>query len=82
MKVKLPLKAMEKHFGEEITEDGAITYEALLAQMEGQESVEGVKVEGLVDAVCQTKGCWMNIAGGEGKEDLFVQFEDYGFFHA
>lgn len=68
-----------KHFGKEINSDGAITYAALLSKMEGQESVE-VKVEGLVDAVCQTKGCWMNIAGGEGQENLFVQFEDYGFF--
>ncbi len=69
-----------KHFGEKIDADGAISYEALLAKMEGQESIEGVKVEGLVDAVCQTKGCWMNIAGGEEQEELFVQFEDYGFF--
>jgi hypothetical protein len=69
-----------KHFGAEISADGAISYAALLDKMQGQESVEGIKVEGLVEAVCQTKGCWMNIDGGEGKEDLFVQFEDYGFF--
>lgn len=68
-----------KHFGETITADGAISYADLLKKMEENESVQ-VKVEGLVDAVCQTKGCWMNIAGGEGNEDLFVQFEDYGFF--
>ncbi len=69
-----------KHFGAEISADGAISYADLLEKMEGQESVEGVKVEGMVEAVCQTKGCWMNIEGGEGNEDLFVQFEDYGFF--
>ena len=68
-----------KHFGAEIDAEGAIAYADVLAQMEGKESVD-VKVVGMVDAVCQTKGCWMNIAGGEGQEDLFVQFEDYGFF--
>ncbi len=68
-----------KHFGQEITAEGAFAYEEMLAKMGDQESID-VKVEGMVDAVCQTKGCWMNIAGGEGNEDLFVQFEDYGFF--
>jgi len=68
-----------KHFGKSITDEGVISYTELLAQMEGKDSVN-VKVAGMVDAVCQTKGCWMNIAGGEGQEEMFVDFEDYGFF--
>lgn len=67
------------HFGESITDEGVISYTQLLGQMEGKDSVS-VKVAGMVEAVCQSKGCWMNIAGGEGQEEMFVQFEDYGFF--
>ena len=68
-----------KHFGEKITEEGVVSYTELLAQMEGKDSVI-LKVAGLVESVCQSKGCWMNIAGEEGQEEMFVKFEDYGFF--
>ena len=69
-----------KHFGETISEEGTISFEEMLAQMESNDSI-AVKVKGTVDAVCQAKGCWMNIAspGQEGKE-MFVKFKDYGFF--
>jgi hypothetical protein len=30
-------------------------------------------------AVCQKKGCWMNLTLNE-KESSFVKFKDYGFF--
>lgn len=67
-------------FGEPITAEGAISYERLLAEMEEKDSVE-VKVRGSVSAVCQAKGCWMNIVSNEGgKEEMFVKFKDYGFF--
>ena len=40
-----------------------------------------VKVMGKVDAVCQAKGCWMNIASSTpGLDTMFVKFKDYGFF--
>jgi len=67
------------HFGEVISEDGAVSFEELLVAMEGKESIEDVKVIATVGAVCQTKGCWMNISG-DGEDQIFVQFQDYGFF--
>ncbi len=68
------------HYGEHITVDGAISYDEMLSRMEGVDSME-VKVSGVVDAVCQAKGCWMNIASSEaGRDPLFVKFKDYGFF--
>ncbi len=69
-----------KHFGETITEEGAIDYTELASKMGTQDSMN-VKVIGTVESVCQAKGCWMNItAGNEANEDMFVKFKDYGFF--
>lgn len=65
-------------FGETITADGAIAFNEMLSKMEGIDSMP-VKVKGKVDAVCQTKGCWMNIHDDAAGE-MFVQFKDYGFF--
>lgn len=37
------------------------------------------KMTGIVDAVCQKKGCWMKINLEDG-EQVMVKFKDYGFF--
>lgn len=66
------------HFGEVIEEDGAVTLEEFLPSMEGVDSLDA-KLIGTVESVCQTKGCWMNLQTEAGDE-IFVQFEDYGFF--
>lgn len=67
-------------FGEAITAEGAISYEDLLAQIQGKDSI-AVKVAATVEAVCQMKGCWMNIVSAqEGKPEMMVKFKDYGFF--
>ena len=68
------------HFGDFVTEDGAISFEEMISQLEGKDSLD-VKVMGKVDAVCQAKGCWMNIASATpGLDTMFVKFKDYGFF--
>lgn len=70
----------DNQFGEAIDADGAITYASLLEQMQGSDSL-AVKVKGKVEAVCQAKGCWMNIMAEDGSgEDMMVKFKDYGFF--
>ncbi len=67
-------------FGEAITAEGAISYDDLLAQIQGKDSM-AVKVVANVEAVCQMKGCWMNITSAkEGKPEMMVKFKDYGFF--
>ena len=69
-----------KHFGETISEEGAIAYEALLAQMADVDSIPA-KVIGTVGSVCQAKGCWMDIvSNSEGTEPMRITFKDYGFF--
>ena len=41
-----------KHFGETISEKGAITYDKLLTKLDKKDKIENVKVMGKVDGVC------------------------------
>jgi hypothetical protein len=47
-----------------------------LGMIGGDES--NVIVEATIVEVCQKKGCWMRVTDGE--QELFVRFQDYGFF--
>ncbi len=67
-------------FGEKIEADAAISYDAMIAQLEGKDSLN-TKVKGVVSEVCQAKGCWMNIVSEQPNvEPMMVRFKDYGFF--
>ncbi len=69
-----------QYFGEKITEKKAVSYDKLLKKMQKKDSME-VKVVGTVEAVCQMKGCWMNIVSEDAdKPSMIVKFKDYGFF--
>ena len=69
-----------KHFGEMISEEGAISFEGLLAKMSETDSIPA-KVMGAVGSVCQVKGCWMDmVSNSEGNVPMRVSFKDYGFF--
>lgn len=65
-------------YGADITPEGTITAEELVAKMKNQDSLN-VKITGIIDEVCQMKGCWMDIKAGED-EYIAVKFKDYGFF--
>lgn len=65
------------HYGEEITEKGAISV-ATLNEKLGEYGSGAVKVKGEVNEVCVVKGCWMTIKNGD--KDMRVTFKDYGFF--
>ena len=66
-------------FGKKISSDGAMTHANVLAKLNEADSVQA-KFTGTVESVCQAKGCWMNITDGNENNDVFVKFEDYGFF--
>ncbi len=68
----------QQYFGEEITEENAITATELPETLADEESVE-TKVRGEVTGVCQAKGCWMTVNVGNNQE-MMVRFKDYGFF--
>lgn len=67
-----------QYFGEKINSDGAVALAEVTKKLTMVDSFPA-KVRGKVDAVCQAKGCWMNIVNDEGDE-VFVKFKDYGFF--
>jgi len=45
----------------------------------GDKKEMNVKLTGSIEAVCQKKGCWMELTN-EGAEPLRVTFKDYAFF--
>jgi hypothetical protein len=73
-------KTTGQQFGEAISAKGAIPYEELLTKLDDVDSLQ-TKVVGEVSAVCQMKGCWMNLTTGDATQpEMMVQFKDYGFF--
>ncbi len=79
--IEEPVEAEVKltgNFGAEISEQGAVSVDKLLAELEGEDSV-ALKVKSEILATCAMKGCWMNVALAED-EHMRVTFKDYGFF--
>jgi hypothetical protein len=65
-------------FGEKITEDGAVPTDSVKSMM-GDQMELPCKLSGKIDAVCQKKGCWMELKNADGTT-MRVTFKDYGFF--
>ena len=70
--------AKSEKFGDPITADSAITIEEMKTLM-GDKKELVVKVTAPVEAVCQKKGCWMELKAADGT-NMRVTFKDYGFF--
>ena len=70
--------AQSRQFGKAVTEQNAVAADQLRKEM-GDKEKALVKVTGVVDDVCQAKGCWMTIKLDNG-ELMRVKFKDYGFF--
>jgi len=66
------------HFGDSISPDGAIAAAQVAEQLKGKDSL-ALKVSGIINSVCQKKGCWMEMEIGDGKT-MRVTFKDYAFF--
>jgi 2-keto-4-pentenoate hydratase len=45
-----------------------------------QYAKNSVLVEGVIENVCEMKGCWMQLTQEAGKPGVRVTFKDYGFF--
>ncbi len=71
-------KSTTQYFGEKITEDGAKPTDSLKAMM-GTDTQMVCKLSGKIDAVCQKKGCWMELKNADGSA-IRVTFKDYAFF--
>lgn len=68
----------EQFFGDKITADSAVSIDKL-AELMGDKTELLVKVEAPIEAVCQKKGCWMDLKTTNG-ESVRVTFKDYAFF--
>lgn len=72
--------AAARQFGAPVDAAGAISYTDLVGRLETGDTL-AVKVQGTVNAVCQKKGCWMNLTGPDAAAaPMMVRFKDYGFF--
>jgi hypothetical protein len=71
-------KVLEIYGDENITPDGVMDADAVLAMLEEQDSVQ-VKIRGTITECCQKKGCWMDLEMDNGKS-MLVRFKDYEFF--
>ncbi len=66
------------NFGAEITADGAVEGEEVLAQLASMDSAR-IKVRGTISSCCQAKGCWMTMPLNDEAE-MMIKFKDYAFF--
>jgi hypothetical protein len=65
-------------FGDSIKSDQVIELASLQKEMADQ-AKKDVKIKGIVKEVCQSKGCWMLMDLGDGK-DIRITFKDYKIF--
>ncbi|MEP1033119.1 DUF4920 domain-containing protein [Ekhidna sp.] len=63
--------------GDEITPENAISMNQFLTQVNEEEKT--FKVRGVIEEVCQMKGCWMTLKNEDGA-NVRITFKDYGFF--
>lgn len=84
--IAIALFATAATAGEIITRGAAISRDAKavpLARVLGSPDTytkNAVVVEGLIITACERKGCWMQLAAGEGEPSVRVTFKDYAFF--
>lgn len=64
-------------YGEKISQEGTMETIDFLAQVSEEEST--YKVKGVIEEVCQMKGCWMTLKNEKGA-NIRITFKDYGFF--
>ena len=72
-------KTGAQFFGDSISTDGSVTMADMLTKMGDLDSMD-CKVVATPVAVCQNKGCWMQVTTAGIKDTMMVNFKDYGFF--
>jgi hypothetical protein len=66
--------------GEKIAGDATTTPLSEVLENPAAYSKSTIVTEGVVETVCQNKGCWMQVKTGSGSAGMRVRFKDYGFF--
>lgn len=65
-------------YGDSIKNDQLIQLASIQSEMNG-ENKKDMKIKGIVNEVCQEKGCWMTMTLDNGDE-MRVTFKDYKIF--
>lgn len=76
---EIPSAEPGQQYGKPISGEGAISVEKLETFLEADTAYIG-KVTAEVIAVCQKKGCFMEVKREGDKDPIMVRFKDYGFF--
>lgn len=68
-------------FGAEVKEGDAVAVAEILANPKKYEG-QTLRFAGPIQAICQTKGCWMRVGNDDqmGGQNVFIKFKDYAFF--
>ncbi len=66
-----------KGYGKTITQEGTANVAALINGVQTEK--QAFKIKGVVDEVCQMKGCWVTLSNDQNLS-IRVTFKDYGFF--
>ena len=67
-------------FGASISSEGAKGLNEIVFNESANDTLE-VKLSGIINEVCQAKGCWMTLEAQENTdEQVFIKFKDYAFF--
>jgi len=68
-------------YGEKITDENVISKELAAEAFNSLKEGDTINLKFVssINEVCKSKGCWMKLDLGKGKESM-VRFKDYGFF--
>ena len=67
-------------FGASITSEGAKSLNSIAFNGSSNDTLD-IKLSGIINEVCQAKGCWMTLESEENMdEQVFIKFKDYAFF--
>lgn len=76
---EIPSAQPGQQYGKAISATDAISIETLEAHLKTDTAYTG-KITGEVIAVCQKKGCFMEVKRPGDEDPIMVRFKDYGFF--
>ncbi|MCB0503529.1 MAG: DUF4920 domain-containing protein [Bacteroidetes bacterium] len=69
----------QSFYGETFVWEESISVDQMKLELDKNQPLENLVVEGVIKDVCQVKGCWMTLVAADGL-DVRVTFKDYGFF--
>ena len=73
------LTSGENFYGDKISQEGATKFYGLEGSFNSEDTIQ-IKLDGVIEEVCQAKGCWMTLTDNKNSSKVFIRFKDYAFF--